>query len=288
MDAHINEIYSVILSLKRSMKIFNNENDILHKYRYELDPFVFRALDSMYGKEYDEYWNSIEIPRVSDKAICIVERRCHPNLKFCLQNAAYYARGYSIHIFCSIANIDYINTISGKQFNNIHIYPIFEDIGTPSSGRKEYNELLKSKKFWNSFREEHIITIETDTYFLKPIRESMYTFDYIGSKWISQLDKPGGGGLTYRKLSVMKDILSLDNEELKIHEMQDAFVSHGIQLLNKKYPSIDESPKYFIEGDFTENMDLFIGVHQWWTFISKLDEPSILILIEIFLSLEKL
>jgi len=288
MDYHINEIYSVVLSLRGSMKIFNNEGDMLHKYRCELDPFVFRALDSMYGKEFDEYWNSIEIPRVSDKAICIVERRCHPNLKFCLQNAAYYARGYSIRIFCSEANIDYINTICGKQFNNIHIYPIFEDIGTPVNGRSEYNELLKSKKFWDSFTEEHILTIETDTYFLKPIPESIYSFDYIGSKWINQLDKPGGGGLSYRKLSVMKEILSLDNEELKGHEMQDMFVSHGIQLLNKKFPSAEDSYKYFIEGDFTENMNLSIGVHQWWTFINNLEEHLLLNLIEIFLSLEKL
>jgi hypothetical protein len=84
----------------------------------------------------------------------------------------------------------------------------------------------------------------------------------------------------------MKDILSLDNEELKIHEMQDAFVSHGIQLLNKKFPSVEESYQYFTEGGFTQ--ESCIGVHQWWTFISNLDEPSVLNIIEIFLSLEKL
>jgi hypothetical protein len=88
----------------------------------------------------------------------------------------------------------------------------------------------------------------------------------------------------------MKDILSLDNEELKIHEMQDGFISHGIQLLHKKFPSMDESAEYFIEGNFTEYIfkGSNVGVHQWWTFISNLDESIILILIEKFLSLKKL
>jgi len=278
MDAYVDEIYSVLLSIKNS-EFFK---DTYHKYRCELEPFIFKALHHLYGKEFDEFWNSSVIPKISDKAICIVERRCHPNLKFCLQNAAYYARGYSIHIFCSKANLDFIHVISGKQFNNLHIYPIFDDIGTPEAGKKEYNELLKGHSFWNTFKEQHIVTIETDSYFLKPIPDSIYTYDYVGSKWVSKEEEPGGGGLTYRKVSVMKEILELD---IKDHEMQDTFASHGIQVLNKKYPTLEEAYHYFIEGHISDNC---IGTHQWWTFIHNFDESETLYIIQVFLTLEKI
>jgi len=278
MNRYVEEIYSVLLSIKNSKQFTNN----LHKYRCELEPFVFRALHDLYGKQFDEFWNSYTIPRESDKAICIVERRCHANFKFCLQNAVYYARGYSVHIFCSKANLDFIHLICGKQFNNIHIYPIFEDIGTAEAGRKEYNDLLMTHSFWNTFKEEHIITIETDSYFLKPIPNSIYEFDYVGSKWVSKEEEPGGGGLTYRKVSVMKEILELNIND---HEMQDTFASHGIQILNKKYPTLEESYSYFIEGDIS---DAGIGVHQWWTFIHNFDDSEMLYIIKVLLTLEKM
>ena len=278
MDTHINEIFSVISSIKDTSQFRDN----LDKYRHELEPFVFKALNDLYGKEMDDFWNSSIIPKISDKAICIVERRCHPNLKFCLQNAAYYARGYSIHIFCSKANMNFVYLICGKQFNNIHVYPIFEDIGTPEAGKKEYNDLLKSYAFWNSFKEEHIVTIETDSYFLKPIPDSIYAYDYVGSRWVSKEKEPGGGGLTYRKISVMKEILELKIED---HEMQDTFASHGIQRLNKKFPTLEEAFYYFIEGHIS---DCGIGVHQWWTFLHNLHTNSILYLIRVFLTLEKM
>lgn len=286
MDNYVNEIYSVILSLHRSRDLFKTDMDFLDKCRRELEPFVFRALENIHGPMLNDYWNSIKIPRVSDKAICIVERRCHPNLKFCLQNAAFYARDCSIYIFCSVANIDYINTICGGQFENIHVFPIFNDIGTPEQGKKEYNELLKSHKFWQTFKEDYVITIETDSYFLKPIPDSIYNFDYVASKWVDKESEPGGGGLSCRKLSVMKEILAIEgNAELNNHEMQDTFASHGIQLLNKKYPNLEESRRYFTEGQVC---DFSSGVHQWWTFIHNLKEDNILYLIEVFLTLEKL
>jgi hypothetical protein len=81
----------------------------------------------------------------------------------------------------------------------------------------------------------------------------------------------------------MKEILELNID--KDHEMQDIFASHGIQILNKKYPSLEESYSYFIEGHVS---DRGIGVHQWWTFIHNLDFEMILYLIRTFLTLEEL
>jgi hypothetical protein len=181
-----------------------------------------------------------------------------------------------------LKQINFIHLICGEQFNNIHIYPIFEDIGTPETGKKEYNDLLKSRAFWNTFKEEHLITIETDSYFLKPIPNSIYEFDYVGSKWVSRPDEPGGGGLSYRKVSVMKELLKLN---ITNHEMQDTFASHGVMVLNKKFPTLEESQLYFIEGCVS---DCGIGVHQWWTFIHNLNQELILYLIKKYLTLEKI
>lgn len=232
--------------------------------RQQLDFFVFDLLRRMYGQHFQEFWDSYTIPKQSDKAIVIVERRAHPNLQFCIQNAVYFCRGYALHIFCSEANLPFVKCILGKQVDNVHIHVAFEKIGTPAQGLVEYNELLKTKEFWSSFPEEHIITLETDSYFRKPLPESIYQYDYVASLWPWLKDLPGGGGLSYRKRSKMLEIC----ERQKGSEgavAQDAYACDGVVALGLKYPSLQESRHYFTECAYSEDA---VGTHQWWTYVS--------------------
>ena len=268
LDQEVEKIHNVFQSLTLSSSIFKSEADYLHQQRLALDPFIFDSLKKLYSSEFKKHWNKIEIPYNSDKAIVIVERRCHPNLEFVLHNVSYFATGYTIYIFCSKANLSFIETICGSQLKNIHIYAIFENIGTAEQGKLEYNNLLKTNTFWNVFKEEHILTIETDCYLLKHIPESIYNYDYVASVWHWLKSEPGGGGLSYRKCSVMKRICQIDDKSLKVIPMQDSFVSTGVKLLEGKY-----SHDFFTESTFTPHS---IGTHQWWTFYNTNNSKEII------------
>lgn len=251
-------IESVIESLSLSRSAYSDRGAFLHRCRVELEPFIYSYLRDRYGKVLSDYWKSCTIPRKSDKAIIIVERRCHPNLEFTIQNAVYFARGYSLHIVCSEANKAFVEEICSTQCNSVHIHPVYKDIGTAESGKKEYNLLLKSYGFWSSFSEEYILCMETDSYLLRPIPDSIYKYHYVASKWHWVPEQAGGGGITHRRRSFMLEISTLDS--LQGVEMQDCFASEG--LLSLGYPVCSED--IFGEAYITDGL---IGTHQWWTFI---------------------
>jgi len=268
LDKEVEKIYAVFQSLTLSSSIFKSEADYLHQQRMTLDPFIFDSLKKLYSSELKTYWDNREVPQQSDKAIVIVERRCHPNLEFVLHNVSYLARGYNIYIFCSKANLGFIENICGSQKKNVNIYPIFETIGTPEEGKLEYNNLLKTKLFWNIFKEEHILTIETDCYLLQSIPDSIYEYDYVASVWPWLKSEPGGGGLSYRKCSMMKKICELDDTSLKTIPMQDSFASYGVKILEGKY-----SHQIFTESTFSYSS---VGTHQWWTFYNTNNPKEII------------
>ena len=265
------KLYYVAQCLQKNIGMFKEKGEFLHTCRMQLDYYVFEYLKEEYGSALDTFWETYTIPKTSDKAIVFVERRCHPNLEFCLKNAVYFARGYSVHIFCSESNIDFIKYICGSQEDNIHFHIQFKGIGTPEEGKLEYNALLKQRQFWETFTEEHILTFETDCYLRKPIPDSIYSYDYVASKWPWLPNDPGGGGLSYRKCSVMLKICDIDNKEITCIPMQDTFVSDAIKVFQLKTPTFEESIHYFCEAVSIESTA--IGVHQWWTFFIKENVP---------------
>jgi hypothetical protein len=270
IDYEVEKIFSVYKSIDTNKK----DKGYLHEKRLKLDQFIFDSLKSLYGNHFKEFWNKVVIPKKSEKALVVVERTCNINLEFILHNASYYARGYTIHIFCSEANLPFIQHICRSQ-PNIYIHTIFRNIGTPEEGKLEYNALLKTKDFWNTFEEEHIITLETDCYLVTYIPDSIYEYDYVASQWGWLPNEPGGGGLSYRKCSVMKEICNMNN--IDINCMQDIFASDGVKKLNLKY-----SHSYFTESTFLND---YIGTHQWWTFL-PVDDPECKDIIKYYLLLD--
>jgi hypothetical protein len=108
--------------------------------------------------------------------------------------------------------------------------------------------------------------METDCYFRKQVPESIYNYDYVASKWNWLPDEAGGGGLTYRKSSMMKKICDLGISD----QLQDSFASNGIGILKGKTPTI--SDLYFSENIYSEDC---IGVHQWWTCMINTSEDEL-------------
>jgi hypothetical protein len=265
------KIITAIDSILTSTKNTKGKDQLCYLARTTLEPFIFELLTKRYGAALESHWNSCTIPIESDKALVIVERRCHQNLEFCIRNAVYFNSGFSLHIFCSEANFEFVKHICGNQFKNIHIHLVWKDLGTPELGRNEYNNLLCKQIFWNEFKEEHLIMFETDSYFLRPVPPTIFAYDYVAARWVWNPDKPGGGGISYRKKSVMLDICDRYRNPADI--MQDCFASNGIKTLGYKYPSFEESINFFTESYFSNKSKAF-GVHQWWTFIVQIDKDN--------------
>jgi hypothetical protein len=221
----------------------------------EIEPFVYSYLKDTYGAELARHWSRCTIPCESTKAIIIVERRCHPNLEFTIQNAVYFAPGYSLHIICSEANQAFVEKICGSQLSSVHIHPAYKHIGTPESGKQEYNMLLKSYGFWSFFNEEYFLCMETDSYLLDKLPAEIYNYNYVASKWPWVPGQAGGGGLSHRKKSFMLEICLKPVGT----RMQDCFASD--ELLSLGYPVMDGD--IFGETAFEYST---IGTHQWWTF----------------------
>jgi hypothetical protein len=269
-------LQSIVLSKEDA-----HEN-LLHVARMQLEPYIFEILQKRYDQLFQINWNSIVIPKVSNKALVIVERRCHPNLEFCIQNAIYFNADYTLHIFCSEANYNYVKYICGKQFENIHIHVIWKGIGTPSQGKKEYNDLLRTRTFWETFSEKHVLLFETDCYFLRRTPSTLYDYDYVAAKWMWMHDKPGGGGLSYRKPTVMLDICDRcgDNDD----KMQDCYASNAIATFGYTFPNLEKNSEFFIESQLDSNSKPF-GVHQWWTFLLNVPQINVNNYLENYLTL---
>lgn len=267
MNTDTDKILSAIQSIQASSQCFKTEQELNHAFRLQIDPILFQVLESKYMEIFQSYWNETVIPYESERAIVIVERRCHPNLEFCIKNAVYFARGFSLYIFCSQANRKFVETICGTQKETIHIIPIFETIGTPEEGKNVYNQLLCEKHFWESIEADVCLTIETDCYLRFPLPDTIYSYDYVASKYPWNRDNPGGGGLSLRKREKMLSIC--DAIPCTSNMMQDGYVSQGVIQLGYTFPSWEESKEYFSEC--TKNLEP-CGVHQWWTFVHSLDE----------------
>lgn len=269
-------IQSVIQSLVQSKDEYASREPFLHRCRVELEPFVYSYLKNTYGDELRRNWESCTIPLESNRAIVIVERRCHPNLEFTLRNAVYFARGYSLHIVCSQANLAFVEEICGSKLSSIHIHPAYTTIGSVESGKREYNELLKSYGFWNTFTEDYILCMETDSYLLRPLPQTIYTYNYVASKWHWMPGQAGGGGISHRKRSFMLEICSLSS--LRSMELQDTFASAGLLLLG--YPVCDDT----IFGETSVHYAM-CGTHQWWTFVESVKDIELIPYISLLLTL---
>jgi len=241
---------------------------------------VFEILEKRYGATLDRHWDTTPVPKNSDKALIIVERRCHPNLPFVIKNAVYFNPGYSLHIVCSEANKAYVEHVCGIQAPNVHIHPIWEGIGTPEEGKTDYNLLLRQRSFYERFTEEHLLLFETDCYFLRTSPATLTHYDYVAAKWGWQPDAPGGGGLSYRKRSVMLEICDRYFNETTV--MQDCFVSEGVAKLGYTYPTVAENALFFTESIPSAHP---AGTHQWWTFLLSFPPHEIPKIVEIYLTL---
>lgn len=244
---------------------YKTEEELLHTLRLGLEPIILQSLSERYGAVWNKLWNDLGPVPVGDTpyTILLVERRCHPYIRQCIQNAVYYARNFSLTIVCSDQNEPYIRACCEPHQDRVRILPLLKGFGTPEQGKREYNELLKQADFWDKFQEEKVLTIETDTYLKKPLHDELFQYDYVASRWAWIPEAPGGGGLSFRSISMMKDISMTGTSKAFA---QDCFVSDALQTSHTHYKIPSSTAEFFCESIPSEHV---YGIHQWWTFLAS-------------------
>lgn len=250
----------------KNREIYGSNPTILHEKRVKLEPLVFDILKIRYYSIYDEYWKNNSIPYNSDKSIILVERRIHENLAFILRNIFYYTRDWAITIICSDINYEYIKTILTNNVANVHIRPLLKGNPERDEARKEYNNLLMNSDFYEELPFEHLFFMEMDTYFRRSIDTSIFHYDFVGGFYA--WDKSScGGGMNYRKRSVMIDICEKYKSDTP---MQDCYALEGIKTLNYKIPTFEDGLNFINESCYGINP---FGLHQWWSFYTIQADP---------------
>jgi hypothetical protein len=242
------------------------QSDTLHFYRMQLEPYVFNYLNHTYGKKLDKFWKTHTFPKKADRAFVIVERRIHPNWWFVLRNIAWAAPHFSLYIFCSDLNYNFIKSILGEKADNVLIN-CFKGNPGRDDAFKEYNITLKLPAFYKQIDAEYCIIFQMDSYFLQKIPDWIFTGVYFGSPWCWNPTMGGNGGLTVRNIKSMIDICEKEIDIIKNNEGEDWHFSKMIEKYNHSLPSLE-----FRQSVFQENYPTRfnpIGTHQFWTYLSN-------------------
>jgi len=234
--------------------------EYLHFKRVHFEPVVFETLKRQ-SSTLDTFWETYNPPLTSKKAICIVERREHKNFEFILKNVCYFssksAEEWSVYIVCSDENYTFVKDLTKNK--SITVLPYFHAYGSPEQGKQEYNTLLQERKFWSWFDADWILTVEMDSYLLRPLPQEMFEYDYVASHW--SWDKSSqGGGLSLRKKQAM---LAICDSDQPICLAQDLWVNEGCKKLGLKTPTFVLGQNWFAESCLSLHP---VGIHQFWTF----------------------
>lgn len=188
------------------------------------------------------------VPRDSKYVGVIVEPRCHEMLSLVLKNFSYMMQGWSITIYHSDNNKEFIEKILGEN-HGVRLIRFCEDNITIS----EYNKLLMSKEFYQTVGGEKMLIFQCDSFIRRRNIEEFLQYDYIGAPWAPnsfcegylklsvRVDKDvqvhdvivGNGGLSLRTPSVMLEILDIvEIEDWKDKVNEDIFFAIGTYCLD--------------------------------------------------------
>lgn len=273
-DNVIEACYSVYNERQELLKTLSSEEDInkwqkdtLHFYRVQLEPYIFNYLNHTYSHTLDEFWKTHTFPKKADRAFVIVERRIHPNWWFVLRNIAWAAPHFSLYIFCSDLNYEFVKSLLGDKAKNVHIYNCFKGNPCRDKAIKEYNITLKLPDFYKQIDAEYCITCQMDSYFLQKIPNWIFSGVYYGPPWCWNPTMAGNGGLSIRNIKNMIEICRKEIDNIQYNEAEDLFFSKMIEKHSLFLPDLNFRLSVFQENMPTESIP--IGIHQFWTFLSN-------------------
>lgn len=236
--------------------------EMRHQKRMKIEPLVFDILKKKYGSTLDTFWETTGPGTNSENCILIVDRRVHENFDFCLKNAAYFGRDWSICVVCSEKNIEYCRLIAGKHVDKIHWFPYFRGSPGRDEARQVFIDTFKDANFYKQLPWKHLIVMHLDAYFRKPIPKNILNYDYIAAPttWDENLMV---GGMSFRNCDAMIRICEEFKEDIG---SEDVFLDVGARRLGMRVPDTYTALEFASESVLYEDP---VGVHQWWTFFYR-------------------
>jgi hypothetical protein len=229
-------------------------NNILSNY--------FKILQIKYLPTFNNFFKTYTLPIKSEDALVIVEPRKHDNLEFVIKNACYYCRGWSLYIFHSKENKDFVANILGDNLRNTHLIE-FTDTNITIN---DYCELLCSlENFWYKIDASMVLIFQTDSYIRKFGINKFKIYDYVGAPWEydHHNDYPdikfsiGNGGFSLRRKSKMIEIIKKNPPKDIV--IEDLYFSYWAHKMNMYLPSVEEAKKFAVEQIYYHDT---IGVHK--------------------------
>jgi hypothetical protein len=240
-------------------------------FRHTYEPYIYNYLTINYGAQLSKVWETHTFPKTSKKAFVIVERRCHPNWWFLLRNLAWAGPDFSLYIFCSIENYDYIQSLLGNKKDTVHCRIIFQEPASPEEGKRIYQRIYKDANIYKSIDADYCITVELDTYFLKQVPDTLLQGDYYGASWSWDPSSPGGGGLSVRNIKTMIEVCEKDATTID-DSPQDCWMASRIVENQYKIPPYEFRQSVFVEN--TPSSETPYSVHQFWTFMNNFQDED--------------
>ena len=237
----------------------------MHQNRIEFEKPIFDYLRGQYLPFLKDWWKTYTLPAASTakNSILIYETRQHENLEFLIYNSTFYCPNWTLTIYCTQENYDYICTILAHNKSHATIHIITPKAGEYNADRNSYNAFMKSAQLWDALQFEYIIIIEMDTYLLRHVPVTL-TADYYSAEWPWKEGEPGGSGISIRRVATMREICAELPEYANTFFPQDGWAAEGIKALNKTYDN-----SLFVEAGIHTDP---VGTHQWWTFIEPFEE----------------
>lgn len=204
---------------------------------------------------------STYIPNIYETDYCavIIEPRIDEYLETVIKNIIYFLNEsdsevkWGLKIYHGNKNKEFVENFT-KNWKNVKL----ENLNVDWNSSLEYNNLLKTKKFWKSIDSNNILLFQTDTLFLRHGIDEFLEYNYVGAPWVKPKENKfiGNGGLSFRKKNKMIDIIDK-------YASKDSISNEDIFFC--KYLSIDDVPSYekckmFSVEDVPSDNPL--GVHQ--------------------------
>ena len=237
------------------------QQDRLHAFRMELEPYIYHYLIEQYGLRLNAVWENYVPPLKSNKAYVLVERRAHPNYPFLLKMMAWAAPHLSVYLVCSDENFEFIKAILGDKIEHFNIIVAYSGEVGRDQGRAEYNELMTDASFYEQIDAEYMVTMQMDVFLRRKLTNDLFCGDYWGAPWGWCAHRAGGGGATIRRVQKMIEICKA-NLLASCNECEDSWIADRVQ---------DFPPLAFRRAHIMESMSAEdpVIVHQFWTFLNN-------------------
>lgn len=236
----------------------------------------------------------------------IIEDRPGDLIRFSICNTLFMSRlRMKIILFTTHASFSKMKELFRDLINWVTVIKLNDDNNTLKKiDTNNYNNILKSKLFWESLPSENVLIFQTDALLIEPIDFSMFDYDYIGApfsvnkylstsfpeyrdesgngkghKWVTQVFNRtvpipddvyiGNGGLSIRNRDVMIDIC--ENEFSPIDENEDIYFSRLIYKYSQNIVPFEIAKRFSCECSYFES----IGSHASYLYLSKEQQAEI-------------